>query len=82
MACLDAMFLDGHTTAADLLEERTGEPYKVVLRAMERACDRALTYYGGTLARSWPTKAGMNLIGEPLDRLEDGLDSIQRRPRI
>lgn len=74
------------TAAADLLEERTGQPYKVVIRAMERALSRGLIEYGSTIRRAWPTDKGDALTGpaalpgkfEPGDIVTRGGDDLQR----
>lgn len=48
--------------AYDLLMQRTGQPFKVCYRAMERACDRNFIEYGVSLRTGWVTDGGKNLI--------------------
>jgi hypothetical protein len=45
-----------------LLVERTGQPEKVCLRAMERAARRGLIVCGMSINCSWPTAAGEDLL--------------------
>lgn len=45
-----------------ILERDTGQPAKVVQRAMERACSRGLVEYGVTLRSGWLTAKGESLI--------------------
>ena len=47
--------------ATDLLVERTGQPLKVCIRALERACDRDLMTYGVSLRTGWLTIKGEQL---------------------
>lgn len=44
------------------LSAETGEPFKVVYRAYERAERRGLIDYGVSLRTAWPTDAGLALI--------------------
>lgn len=46
----------------DILMARTGEPFKVCWRAMERACDRDLIEFGVSLRTGWVTAAGEALL--------------------
>jgi hypothetical protein len=46
----------------ELLMERTGQPEKVVWRAMERACDRGYIEYGVSLKAGWLTESGKALL--------------------
>ena len=46
----------------DFLHEWTGQPYKVCLRAMERAEDRDLVEYGVSLHCGWLTEKGEKLL--------------------
>jgi hypothetical protein len=47
----------------DILMRRTGEPFKVCYRAMERANDRGYIEYGVSLRTGWLTEKGWELIG-------------------
>lgn len=61
-------FLDAHGSgvfADALLIERTGQPEKVVYRAMERANRHNLVEYGVSLRSGWITPEGRKLIGAP-----------------
>lgn len=49
--------------ADDLLVAETNQPRKVVLCAMERACERGLIDYGGNIIGAWPTEKGRELLG-------------------
>jgi hypothetical protein len=48
--------------SAQLVMQRTGQPWKVVLAAMERACNRGLIEYGVSLGTAWPTEKGLELL--------------------
>lgn len=48
----------------ETLENMTGQPFKVCLRAMERAVERGLVDYGVSLRTGWLTDAGKKLIEE------------------
>jgi hypothetical protein len=48
----------------ELLEEWTGEPFKVCYRAMERAHKNGLVDYGVSLRSGFLTDKGRELIGE------------------
>jgi hypothetical protein len=42
----------------DILMQETGQPEKVCIAAMERACDRGLIEYGISLRTGWITQKG------------------------
>lgn len=46
----------------ELLMEATDEPYKVVVRAIERSVDRGYVEYGVSLNYCWPTPKGTDLL--------------------
>lgn len=46
----------------DLLAERTGQPFKVCWRALERAEARGLIEYGASLRTGWLTQEGEGLL--------------------
>ncbi|NBW17354.1 MAG: hypothetical protein EBR82_56180 [Caulobacteraceae bacterium] len=48
----------------DFLNEWTGQPYKVCLRAMERAERRGLIEYGVSLHCGWLTEKGQKILSE------------------
>jgi hypothetical protein len=48
----------------ELLQERTGQPFKVCWRAMERAHGRDLVDYGVNLRSGWLTDKGKALLKE------------------
>lgn len=48
----------------ELLEDITGEPYKVCLAAMERANKRDLIDWGVSLRTAWPTYKGIQKVRE------------------
>lgn len=48
----------------DILEERTGQAFKVCWRAMERAADRGLIEYGVSLRTGWLTERGRALLSD------------------
>ena len=55
----------GLTEHADVILQRmTGEPEKVCLCAMERACSRGLVDYGMWLRRGWITEKGHAMLQE------------------
>lgn len=63
-AAIDAKSMNFEKWPYDLLMERTGQPFKVCYRAMERACDRDLIEFGVSLRTGWPTPKGLALVGE------------------
>jgi hypothetical protein len=52
----------GGWARVELLMERTGQPEKVVWRAMERAYDRGYIDYGVSLKAGWVTDSGEALL--------------------
>jgi hypothetical protein len=46
----------------ELLQERTGECFKVCYRALERAHRNGYLEYGASLRTAWLTQKGMQLI--------------------
>lgn len=46
----------------NILQEITGQPFKVCYRAMERAADRDLIEYGVSLRTGWLTEKGKALL--------------------
>lgn len=53
---------DNHQFPYDILSERTGEPWKVCWRAMERAVDRGYIEYGVSLRTGWPTNCVLAMV--------------------
>jgi hypothetical protein len=49
-------------TNLDVLQELTGQPYKVCWRALERACKRGYLDYGVSLRFAWLDEAGKTLL--------------------
>ena len=70
-ACRDARAgleaQSGHGNAPAILMERTGAPYKVAWRAIERAEDRGLLECGTSLRWAWLTPKGERLLSEEVD---------------
>jgi hypothetical protein len=51
----------------DILMERTGQPYKVCWRAIERASRRDLIDYGVTMRTGWLTEKGKSLLAPSIE---------------
>ena len=69
-ACLDAHQRCEDSSGEELVSGfellclRTGQPEKVVLAAMDRACDRGLIEYGAGVGSSWVTDTGRKLLND------------------
>jgi hypothetical protein len=56
--------LAGSRFADEILAERTGQPLKVCVRAMERADRHGLLEWGVSLRSGWLTQRGHDLLQE------------------
>jgi hypothetical protein len=67
-------FVDAKATgvlADAVLMQRTGQPEKVVYRAMERAERRGLIDCGVSLRAGWPTERGLELLTDKSAEWDD-----------
>jgi hypothetical protein len=53
-----------NTWPEKLLMQMTGQPYKVCLKAMERASKRGLIDHGVSIQSGWLTEEGKKVLGE------------------
>ena len=53
---------DSYQYPYEILQQRTGECFKVCYRAMERAARRGLVEYGVSLRTGWLTDKGKELL--------------------
>ena len=69
----DRMFI------TDLLEELSGEPYKVCVRAMERTHSRNYINYGVSLRTAWLEPKGVELLRLSLN---DAMEEFREQERV
>lgn len=50
----------------DILQDRTGQCWKVCYRAMERSCKRGYIDYGVSLRSGWVTPLGLKVLDNSL----------------
>ncbi|QIG76026.1 hypothetical protein EVC24_005 [Rhizobium phage RHph_I4] len=66
--------LDSERYPYDYLMQITGQPFKVCLKCMERACYRGYVEYGVSLRTGWLTDEGFHLAGVEPFRWSEGMD--------
>lgn len=64
-AFAESLGMDHQRFPYEILEQRTGQPFKVCYRAMERAYSHGLIDFGVSLRFGYLTEKGVELLAKP-----------------